>query len=96
MWFLLLIVSCAAVLYWKATVLALSVYLAYKLAPLEWRAWKRKMAAQREAERQRVRRLERNADREHWWVQQGNVKGIYGDFPPPRECRGLGIWLTEK
>lgn len=92
MWWLLLFLTLLLVKYWQLALFILFCYGVYKA--IEWapRAYERKKAAQREAER----RLIRNADREHKLVQQGNVDGIYGEYPVPDECRGIGIWLTEK
>lgn len=90
-WFFLLIATCFAVTYWKASLLALSCILAYKTIQWVQDAYERRKAAQREAER----RLTSNADREHKLVQQGSSDGIYGDFPVPAETEGIGIWLCD-
>jgi hypothetical protein len=96
MWFLWMIAACSVVFYWKQAVFALICFLAYKAVRWELSTTKRRIAAQREAERQRIKRLRRNATREHRWVQEGRVAGVYGDYPPPEDCEGIGIWLTDK
>lgn len=52
---------------------------------------KRKNA--RDAERERLRT---NADREHKYVQHGDDRGVYGEYPVPDSVRGTGIWLADR
>lgn len=92
MWLLLLIASCMAVVYWKPLFWLTVSYLAYKLVRLGIWAYKRQKAAQHEAERQLIE----DADTQHRCVQMGLLAGVYGNYPPPRECRGMGIWMAGK
>lgn len=96
MWFILLIVTLILVQYWKLALLALSLFVAWKTASWVLPALEREIAAQRQAERHKIQRLIDNATREHRYVQQGDIRGVYGDFDVPEETRGLGIWLTDK
>jgi len=57
---------------------------------------KRKRAARHMAERQRVARLIRHADEEHWLVQKGEVRGVYGDYSAPPSIRGMGLWMIRR
>lgn len=91
MWFAMLIAACAAVTYWRLTLIIVAGYAAYKYAEWLQAAHERRKAARHEAER----RWTTNADREHRLVQQGSSDGIYGDFPVPAETEGLGIWLCD-
>jgi hypothetical protein len=52
---------------------------------------KNKNVAQRTAERLRIARLRRHADAEIELVKQGDMAGVYGEFPPPPAMRGAGI-----
>lgn len=33
------------------------------------------------------------ADLEHWHVQNHDLRGYYGQYEPPPEMRGTGIWV---
>ena len=57
-------------------------------------AYQAEIAAQREAEAVRQARLIANADEQHRLVQEGDVAGIFGDYPVPEDLRGVGIWLA--
>lgn len=94
-WFLLLIITLAAVEYWRWTLAIVGIGGTY-IGLLCWYEYRQeKKAAERAAERQRIATLIEHADREHRLVQQGNVDGIYGAYPVPDECRGLGVWLCD-
>jgi hypothetical protein len=96
MWFILLITTLILVQYWKLALLALSLIVAWKTVAWVSSTAEREIAAQREAERHKIQRLIDNATKEHRYVQQGDIRGVYGDFNVPEETRGLGIWLTDK
>lgn len=53
---------------------------------------KEKNAAQRTAERLKIFRLRRHADAETELVKQGDMAGVYGEFPPPPAMRGAGYY----
>lgn len=70
-------------------ILSLS-YLLY----LVYRVHQDRIAAQRAARRLRIARLRRHADEEGKLMDNGNMAGIYGEYPPSPEMRGVGIYVS--
>ncbi len=57
------------------------------LAVVIWwcaRAWRRYQARIQLA-RQRDAEIAARADRQNLWVEQGDERGVYGQYPPPRD-----------
>jgi hypothetical protein len=66
------------VAYWQWVLAAVVVVLIVKAAPIAWADFKSHQAA----ERQRLRRLIARADQQHLWAMSGDVRGVYGIYPP--------------
>ncbi|BAX92049.1 hypothetical protein [Mycobacterium shigaense] len=94
-WFLLMVLTVAVVTYWPLVLGIAGLYAVYKLVGWLSAKWWAAEIAQRDARAARITRLVHNADHEHRLVQQGDMDGIYGDFPPPDPTRGIGIWLCD-
>lgn len=44
----------------------------------------------------REERLRTNAEQEHQYVQKGDDRGVYGDYPVPDSVRGTGLWIADR
>ncbi len=90
-WFWLLFLFCLAVYYWQATVTVIVVC----LIVVAIRRARARAAAERAEEDARIAGLVKRADKQHRLVQQGRLDGVYGSYPVPKECKGMGIWLAD-
>jgi len=97
MWFIVMVICCAAAMFWKFTVAIIVVYLIVKASQhIHARHTARRTAeAKRAAEAKRVQGLLDRATKQHKQVQKGNIGGVYGAYPVPKECKGIGIWLAD-
>lgn len=89
--FVLLILACAVVVYWKFFLIVAAVIVAWLVFLTACEESERRAKARKAAEAALIE----HADREHRLIQQGDMDGIYGEYPVPDECRGMGIWLCD-
>lgn len=93
--FVIVGVLAALMAVWKWLLAALVVYVAVKLTRLWWRNRQARLEREHAAEAARIAKLTAHADREHRLIQQGNVDGVYGSYPVPKDLRETGIWLAD-
>lgn len=95
MWFVLMVLCCAVILYWQFFLAVFGPLLAVKLTAdgLSWYFARRD--EKRAAEKVRLQGLIDRATKQHRQIEQGKISGVYGAYPPPKECKGMGIWLAE-
>ena len=91
MWFVLMIICLAAVEFWQLTVTIIVICATVKIGQYVQAG----IVTRRAAEAARVQGLIDRATREHEQIQKGRIDGVYGSYPVPKECRGLGIWLAD-
>ena len=91
MWFVLMVLCCAAVVYWQFTVAIIAVYLIVKIVQRVHAG----ITTRRAAEHANIEGLINRATKQHKQVQKGKIGGVYGAYPVPKECKGIGIWLAE-
>ncbi len=91
MWFILMFLCAAAVLYWKVTVTIIAIYLIVKFVQRAYAGY----VTRRAAEQARITGLINRATKQHKQIQRGKLSGVYRAYPPPEECKGLGVWIAE-
>lgn len=91
MWIVWMTVCCAAVVYWQFTIVVITIYAAVKIGQRVHAGY----TTRRAAEQARIAGLINRATKQHRQIQKGKLSGVYGAYPPPTECKGLGIWLAE-
>ena len=74
MWFFLMIICCAAVVYWKFTVAIIAIYATVNIVQRVHAG----IVTRRAAESARVQGLIDRATKQHKQVQKGKINGVYG------------------